>query len=93
MKKYECFNLVFSSSSTVYGKAERYPITEDHPIGNVASVYGRTKYITETMLMDLSSADDVIESHIKSISLFVIVKDLFVFFLHTALEHLFIAIL
>ena len=61
MQKYECFNLVFSSSSTVYGKAERYPIAEDHPIGKVASVYGRTKYITETMLMDLSRADDVIK--------------------------------
>ena len=60
MTNHECFQLVFSSSCTVYGNPERLPITEDSPIGNVTNVYGRTKLITEEMLMDLSRADDVL---------------------------------
>lgn len=59
MTNHECFQLVFSSSCTVYGNPERLPITEDSPIGKVTNVYGRTKHITEEMLMDLSRADDV----------------------------------
>jgi UDP-glucose 4-epimerase len=60
MKAHSCFQLVFSSSCCVYGNPERLPITEDSPIGNVTNVYGRTKYIIEEMLMDLSRSDDVI---------------------------------
>jgi UDP-glucose 4-epimerase len=60
MKAHNCFQLVFSSSCCVYGNPERLPITEDSPIGNVTNVYGRTKYIIEEMLMDLSRSDDVI---------------------------------
>ena len=60
MKAHNCFQLVFSSSCCVYGNPERLPITEDSPIGKVTNVYGRTKYIIEEMLMDLSRSDDVI---------------------------------
>ena len=63
MKAHNCFQLVFSSSCCVYGNPERLPITEDSPIGNVTNVYGRTKYIIEEMLMDLSRSDDVISHH------------------------------
>ena len=37
------FNLIFSSSCTVYGQAKKLPITEDSPILNQESPYGETK--------------------------------------------------
>ncbi|KAI9562813.1 hypothetical protein GHT06_010268 [Daphnia sinensis] len=58
MKSHECYQLVFSSSCTVYGNPKHLPITEDSPIGNVTNVYGRTKYLIEEMLMDLSRSDE-----------------------------------
>ncbi|XP_054278133.1 UDP-glucose 4-epimerase-like isoform X1 [Macrosteles quadrilineatus] len=57
MKEHSCYQLVFSSSCTVYGNPERLPITEDHPTGNVTNVYGRTKYFIEEMLKDITAAD------------------------------------
>ncbi|GAB6026943.1 hypothetical protein CHUAL_013616 [Chamberlinius hualienensis] len=57
MKKHKVFQLVFSSSCCVYGSPNFLPITEEHPIGKVTSVYGRTKYLIEEMLSDLSHAD------------------------------------
>ena len=59
MKAHECYQLVFSSSCTVYGKSAVFPITEDSLIGNVTNVYGRTKYLIEEILMDLSRSDEV----------------------------------
>lgn len=44
-------HLVFSSSCTVYGKAE-LPVTEESPMQAQASVYGRTKQICEVMIED-----------------------------------------
>ena len=37
------FNLIFSSSCTVYGQAKKLPITEDSPVLNQESPYGETK--------------------------------------------------
>lgn len=59
MKANNVHQLVFSSSCTVYGDPEHLPITEDHPTGNVTNVYGRTKYLIEEMLKDLSKAEEV----------------------------------
>ena len=59
MKSHNCYELVFSSSCCVYGNPEILPITEENPIGKVTNVYGRTKYLIEEMLMDLSRSDDV----------------------------------
>lgn len=59
MKANNVYQLVFSSSCTVYGDPEHLPITEDHPTGNVTNVYGRTKYLIEEMLKDLSKAEEV----------------------------------
>lgn len=59
MKLHNCYQLVFSSSCTVYGNPEKLPITEDHPTGDVTNVYGRTKYFIEEMLKDISAADKV----------------------------------
>ncbi|XP_045114239.1 UDP-glucose 4-epimerase-like isoform X1 [Portunus trituberculatus] len=58
MKASNVYQMVFSSSCTVYGDPEHLPITEDHPTGAVTNVYGRTKYLIEEMLKDLSRAEE-----------------------------------
>ncbi|XP_072765764.1 UDP-glucose 4-epimerase [Anoplolepis gracilipes] len=57
MKAADCFQLVFSSSCTVYGEPTELPITEEHKTGNITNVYGRTKYFIEEMLKDISRAE------------------------------------
>ncbi|RZF44948.1 hypothetical protein LSTR_LSTR001909 [Laodelphax striatellus] len=57
MKQFNCHQLVFSSSCTVYGNPQFLPITETHPTGNVTNVYGRTKLFIEEMLRDLVHAE------------------------------------
>ena len=59
MKEFNVFKFVFSSSCTVYGNPKVIPVTEESPTGNVISPYGRTKYITEEFLRDLSASDEV----------------------------------
>ncbi len=48
--------LVFSSSATVYGVAEKMPLTEDMPLGAI-NPYGRTKLFIEEILRDVYAAD------------------------------------
>ena len=43
--------LVFSSSATVYGNPQFFPITEAHPL-SATNPYGRTKLIIEELLRD-----------------------------------------
>lgn len=60
MEQHDCYQLVFSSSCTVYGEPTHLPITEDHSIGgNITNVYGKTKYFIEEMLADVSYANNV----------------------------------
>ncbi|MBK8550290.1 MAG: NAD-dependent epimerase/dehydratase family protein [Ignavibacteria bacterium] len=47
-------NFVYSSSCTVYGEADKLPVTEDSPIKKAESPYGFTKQIGEQILFDLS---------------------------------------
>jgi len=54
MKKYGCYNLVFSSSATVYGNAKKFPIKESFEI-NPVNTYGNTKAIIEKILIDLKN--------------------------------------
>lgn len=56
MRRHGVFNLVFSSSATVYGDPERVPITEDFPLSAV-NPYGRTKLFIEDILRDLYASD------------------------------------
>ena len=56
MEKYNSKNLIFSSSATVYGKAEKMPITEDFPV-SATNPYGRTKLFIEEILKDVYNAD------------------------------------
>ena len=49
-----CRQLVFSSSATVYGAAEKMPITEDTPVGvGITNPYGQSKFLIEKILEDL----------------------------------------
>lgn len=50
------YNLVFSSSATVYGDPEVIPIPETCPL-KPESPYGRTKVMIETIVQDVCNAD------------------------------------
>lgn len=52
MKKFKVKNLVFSSSATVYGRAESMPIYEYFKT-SAANPYGRTKLFIEEILKDV----------------------------------------
>ena len=56
MTQFEVFNLVFSSSATVYGIPQSVPIREDFPV-SATNPYGRTKLMIEEILRDLHHAD------------------------------------
>lgn len=56
MKEFDCKNLVFSSSATVYGNPSKVPITEDFPL-STTNPYGTTKLFIERILEDLYIAD------------------------------------
>lgn len=45
-------NFIFSSSCTVYGQADKLPITESAPIKKAESPYGNTKQIGEEIIID-----------------------------------------
>ena len=46
MDEFDCHEIVFSSSATVYGSAEEMPITENTAVGvGITNAYGRTKYM------------------------------------------------
>lgn len=62
MREFNCKNLIFSSSATVYGNPSVIPITENCPKGEITNPYGQTKSMIEQILMDLHKADIVNES-------------------------------
>ena len=51
------FNLVFSSSATVYGEPKQMPISEKCPTGIPTNPYGRSKLMVEEVLRDLSISE------------------------------------
>lgn len=55
MQQCGVYNLVFSSSATVYGDPATVPITEDFPL-SATNPYGRTKLMLEEILRDLHVA-------------------------------------
>ncbi|MGN1259176.1 MAG: UDP-glucose 4-epimerase GalE [Christensenellales bacterium] len=57
MREFNVKNLVFSSSATVYGKAEKMPILEDFPT-SATNPYGRTKLFIEEILKDVYISDN-----------------------------------
>jgi UDP-glucose 4-epimerase len=52
-------NLIFSSSCTVYGQAEKMPITEDASIQVAMSPYGNTKQIGEEIITDVTKVTNI----------------------------------
>lgn len=58
MERAQVFNLVFSSSATVYDEANISPLNEDMPTGMPTNNYGYTKLIVEQLLEKLSIADE-----------------------------------
>ena len=58
MQSFLVNKVVFSSSATVYGDPDTVPITEDFPL-RVMNPYGRTKYMVEEMLRDITAASDM----------------------------------
>lgn len=56
MAEFGVYQLVFSSSATVYGDPHTVPIKEDFPL-SATNPYGRSKLMIEEMLRDLHTAD------------------------------------
>mgnify|MGYP001019028700 CR=1 FL=1 len=52
-------DFIFSSSCTVYGQAEKMPITEDASIQLAASPYGNTKQIGEEIIRDVAKVSNI----------------------------------
>ena len=59
--KGERFSFIFSSSCTVYGQADKLPITEKAPIKKAESPYGNTKQIGEEILFDSSRSNRLLK--------------------------------
>lgn len=57
MEKYEVYNIVFSSSATVYGSPKSLPILEDFEL-STTNPYGATKLMIEGILQDLFVANN-----------------------------------
>jgi len=57
MQDHDVYDLVFSSSATVYGDPETVPIKEDFPL-SATNPYGRTKLFIEKILRDLHVSDE-----------------------------------
>lgn len=52
-------NFIFSSSCTVYGQAEKMPITENAPIQPALSPYGNTKQIGEEIINEVGKVSNI----------------------------------
>lgn len=52
-------NFIFSSSCTVYGQAEKMPITEDSSVQTAMSPYGNTKQIGEEIITDTTKVTNI----------------------------------
>ncbi len=57
MAKAQLFNLVFSSSATVYGASETMPLVESQATGRPTNPYGMSKLMVEEILQDMVKAD------------------------------------
>ena len=54
--------LIFSSSCTVYGQADRLPVTENSPIKEAESPYGKTKIVGEQIIKDCCKANPSLQA-------------------------------
>ncbi|MCD5994053.1 UDP-glucose 4-epimerase GalE [Pseudomonas sp. CDFA 602] len=51
------FNLLFSSSATVYGECDRMPLDENCPLGLPTNPYGHSKLMAEHVMKSVASSD------------------------------------
>lgn len=58
LKAYNCHNLVFSSSATVYGDNFSVPFKESYGRGSATNPYGASKVVNEMIIEDMAVADD-----------------------------------
>ena len=65
LQKRENIAFIFSSSCTVYGQADKLPVTENAPFKQAESPYGNTKQVNEEIIRDTCA----IAPNIKAISL------------------------
>lgn len=63
MKEHNVNQLIFSSSATVYGFPEKFPITEESPTEAI-NPYGYTKLVCEDLIKDLSNSNPELKSTI-----------------------------
>ncbi len=56
MKNFNCRKLVFSSSATIYGETNKFPIAEDSQIKPI-NPYGKTKAAVEQLLLDIYNSE------------------------------------
>jgi len=59
LQQKEKANFIFSSSCTVYGQAEKMPITENASIQPAISPYGNTKQIGEEIIQDVAKVSNI----------------------------------
>ena len=66
MRRYHVYNIVFSSSCTVYGQPDKdhLPVDEMAPIQKALSPYGNTKQINEDIIYDEAHADSSLHATI-----------------------------
>lgn len=57
LRELGCYNIIFSSSATVYGTPKFVPITEECPKGICTNPYGWTKSMIEQILIDMQNAN------------------------------------
>ena len=57
MRKHGVKNIIFSSSSTVYGDPDSVPVTEESPVKKCTNPYGSTKSMQETIFTDIYNSD------------------------------------
>ena len=65
LKKLPSVQFIFSSSCTVYGQADKLPISETAPVKQAESPYGNTKQIGEEIIRDTCK----VSQNIKAIAL------------------------
>lgn len=59
LQKKDAANFIFSSSCTVYGQAEKMPISEATPVQAAMSPYGNTKQIGEEIIQDVAKVSNI----------------------------------
>ena len=60
MEKHQISSLVFSSSCTVYGQPDSFPVTEKTERKEAESPYGNTKTICEDIIRDTTNVNDTV---------------------------------